>query len=263
MPVEDPQANPSQQSAAGVTYSRVLQGIHTLYPPADLQMRNAASRTDGYWTFVQKGEQPPKSLNYGEFDFYFFASLLDRALTHHGSADSWSGKVFCDIGSGTARLVVSAAALHPQWKLCRGVEILKGLHAEAEQVVSRCRECAGGGDGAAGTGELALPGSEPGANMEMAPVELSCGSFDDSAVFFGDADCVFVFSSCMPEGMRSNLGRAIARQCKSGTIVMTTEYPLSGGAEGGGSGRFELLESIDGYCWVTGGSSTSHVHRLV
>jgi hypothetical protein len=25
--------------------------------------------------------------------------------------------------------------------------------------------------------------------------------------------------------------------------------------------KFELMESIDGYCWLTGGLSTAHIHR--
>ena len=138
---------------SGVPYVSVLSGLETLYPPEDLQTRNAVSRTDGYWSFVREGNEPPAHLTYGEFDFYFFAELLDQASYYHNNGKSesnhyslnsqsdyqgWDDKVFADIGSGTGRLVFGAAALHPGFKLCRGIELLPGIHDIAVENLYKC-----------------------------------------------------------------------------------------------------------------------------
>ena len=95
----------------------------------------------------------------------------------------------------------------------------------------------------------------------------------------------FCFSSCLPPTVRQNLGRAIGRQCKPGTIVITTEFPLA--LEGNvladidfdpllfeqdysdeepivvGNYTLELLEQVDGWCWLLGGKSTAYIHRVL
>ena len=68
-------------------------------------------------------------LTYGEFDFHFFAQCLDQAHHHYYQGDvsapaTWNDKVMMDIGSGTGWLVLGAVALYPEWKECRGVELL-------------------------------------------------------------------------------------------------------------------------------------------
>ena len=52
---------------------------------------------------------------------------------------SCEGRVFCDIGSGTGRLVVAAAALYPGWILYKGIEILEGIHKVALENLEKCR----------------------------------------------------------------------------------------------------------------------------
>ena len=144
--VEDnPTIDPNTVSLSRVCYGDVLDALETIYPKQDLSKRNAISRKDGYWQFIESGEEPPKFLTYGEFDLLFFAQLLDRAHFHYSEANpgdekkdcsDWSGKTFLDIGSGTGRLVVGAAALHPGFKLCRGLEILPGIHQTAVEIIS-------------------------------------------------------------------------------------------------------------------------------
>ena len=138
---ENPQADLDQTSRSNVRYGSVVDGIHVLYPPTDLEKRNAASRSDGYWPFITNGQEPPKQYTYGEFDLYFFSELLDRALDYcqDTECDSWNDKVFTDVGSGSGRLVFAAAALHPGWKLCRGVEVLKSIHNVAVETLEKCR----------------------------------------------------------------------------------------------------------------------------
>ena len=73
--------------------------------------------------------------------------------------------------------------------------------------------------------------------------------------------------------MMQGLSKSFGRQCKPGTIIITTEFqlPLEGTIEPteddpqlrSGSYKLELVESIDGYCWLTGGESTAIIHRMV
>jgi hypothetical protein len=109
--------------------------------------------------------------------------------------------------------------------------------------------------------------------VSRAPIEFTCGSFEDPYEYIGDSDLIFVFSSCMSSEMMSSLSEASGRQCKPGTIIITTDYslPLSGEIDPleddtsmpCGSYELELLESVDGYCWLTGGHSTAYIHRVV
>ena len=81
--VEDnPTIDPNRYSLSHVRYGDVVDALEPIYPKEDLSKRNAMSRKDGYWQFIESGEDPPKYLTYGEFDMLFFAELLDRAHFH-------------------------------------------------------------------------------------------------------------------------------------------------------------------------------------
>lgn len=307
-------ADPNAVSVAGVRYADVLESIQELFPPEQLQQRNAMSRTDGYWPFLSEGSEPPVELTYGEFDFYFFAELLDRAHSHFvadsypqsTAATDWRDKVFVDIGSGTGRLVLSAAALHPGFKQCRGVELLESIHNVAVENLDKCRSSVAANPGAAPSphhsyayqtyadslsntaaandpvslesGSLPLPAGgdgtkKPSPDHRLAPIYFVCGSFEDPYINMGDADCIFVFSSCYLEDTMEKLGKAIGRQCRPGTIVITTEraLPLRGNSDPIDSdpqvpyGPFEVqvVDQVQGYCWLTGGESTAFIHKVV
>jgi hypothetical protein len=287
IPLENPNANLDSVSKSGVRYQSVLNGLHMLIPPDELEQRHAVSRTDGYWPFVRTGEEPPISNTYGEFDFYFFAELLDRAWEHYceypspsndtGSTnrEAWKDQVFIDVGSGAGRLVLAAAALHPMgWKQCRGVELLPGLHQAASENLEKCRL---GGD--SDTDSLALPvGQDDDSNsnditnpesLTLAPIDFTCASFEDTVIdsHWNDASCIFVTASCLPSELLQSLSDVVGRQCRPGTIVMSTDYPLPlqglSEEDGGSSFRLELVEQVDGYSWVTGGDSTAYIHRVV
>ena len=269
--------NPETRSISGVRFASVLSGMDKIFSPQDLDRRNALSRTDGYWPYIQKGEDPPQQFTYGEFDFYFFAELLDRAHENYfGSNDNsdkvqpdWKNQVFVDIGSGTGRLALAAAGLHPSWQKCRGVELLPGLHKAAEENLESCQRS--DQEGYALTATNDETGVEE--SLPLAPIEFTCGSFDDPYVYFGDADCIFVFSSCMSENLMGSLSKSIGRQCKPGAIVITTEFmlPLEGTIEPfeadprvpSGSYELQLVEKVEGWCWLTGGASTAYIHRVV
>lgn len=247
-PEENPYADENCTSVSGVLYMDVFKTINNVFPAEELEERTATSRADGYWPFLRKGQDPPKQYTYGEFDFYFFAEILDKACTF---LDEKSNVVFTDLGSGTGRLVLAAAALHPKWKLCRGVEVLEAIHALAsENVPSHLED----GD-------------------EIAAIEMICGSFTSPYTYFGDSNLIFCFSSCLGSEILTGLAENIARTCRPGTIVVTTDLPLplegeclqlENGDEQVPSGpyRFSVLEILDGYCWLTGGTSTAYLHRL-
>lgn len=251
-PVEDPNAKLSTKSLAGVLYEDVLQGLYRLYPPSDYADRNAVSRAGGYWPFIKDGEEPPLELTYGEFDLPFFAEILDAAHRFSNidtnAGPTWAGKTFCDIGSGTGRLVVSAAALHPNLAMSRGVEYVESCHDLAVKMMWKCRK------GLAVTEDRSLP---------LAPMDLTCGSIGDPATFIGDVDVAFVSSSAMPAEVLEMISRAVGMQCKVGTIVVSTDYEIpTEGVVDGMTYRLELLDTMDGYCWIVGGTSTAYFYRL-
>ncbi|KAL3817588.1 hypothetical protein ACHAXA_006477 [Cyclostephanos tholiformis] len=295
IPVANPNFDSNATSLSGVPYARVISGIDALYPPYELSNRNAISRTDGYWKYVARGELPQSEFTYGEFDIDFFGILLDKSWEHYldGMSDRgrqhegselspWKNKTFCDIGSGAGRLVLCAAALHPAWKLCRGLEILDGLHNMSKSIADRCvvnddEEC-GVIDGDSRHVLRILPANSDAIpcaseHLPLAPIELTCGSFTNPYEYLGDIDCAFVFSSCMKPDLVEELSVAIGRQCKPGTIIITTEFPLylKGNIEPladdesmpHGHYELQLLEKINGFCWLLGGESTAYIHRVI
>jgi hypothetical protein len=66
IPEENPFADPETRSVSGVRFASVLSGMDKLFSPQDLDRRNALSRTDGYWPFIQKGQDPPQQFTYGK-----------------------------------------------------------------------------------------------------------------------------------------------------------------------------------------------------
>jgi len=256
-------------SSSGTMYCDVLSGLNKLYPPDELSARNAISRTDGYWKYISKGEEPPPTLTYGEFDFLFFSDLIDKAIVLHDGGEGRGNiaeKTFTDIGSGTGRLVIGAAALHPKLKLSRGIEILQGIHDSAVSNLELCTKS----DETQWLSYGMTNGNE--GELNLASIEFECGSFDDPYEYIGDSDVIFVFSTCFTPEMMSNLSDGIGRQCKPGTIVITTEYKLntsglidplvSDSRMPHGDYSIDLVDSIDGTCWLVGGRSTAHVHKV-
>ena len=312
IPITNPNLQHNATSLSNISISQVLRGIDALYPPIELSKRNAHSRTDGYWKYVARGEEPPMEFTYGEFDVVFFATLLDMAWEHYRSGNQeesttsstipWKDKVFCDIGSGTGRLVLGAASLHPHWKMCRGIEILETIHNVSLQVLDECCKqliIVDDDDDAVmppktnrssiqkvkyalpipnnitanqtNNEETIISDSIPD-NLNLAPIQFTCGSFTDPYQYMGDIDCAFIFSSCMKPPLLKELSIAIGRQFRPGSIIITTEFPLVlrgqinalNGDDSMPHGEYEieLLERVDGYCWLMGGESTAYIHRV-
>ena len=292
LPTPNPNLNPLQTSLSNVLYTSVISGINILYPPTELSNRNAISRSDGYWKYIKDGNEPPLEFTYGEFDIDFFGTLLDKAWEYYiDGADvkgggeevqeyeiAWQNKTFIDIGSGSGRLVLSAAALHPYFKVCKGLEILEGLNSVAALIAEQCRLPSDTKEKSA----YALPYITSTDNttddtsttqlLQMAPIQFKCGSFTNPYEHLSDIDVAFIFSSCMKPNLIQELSIAIGRQCKVGTIIITTEYPLylkgtiepieNDNTMPFGEYEIQLIEKIDGWCWLMGGKSTAYIHRV-
>jgi hypothetical protein len=282
---QNPYRTPTAVSSSGVVLGPVHDLLEQWYPPEALQERNAVSRSDGYWPYHKQGIDPPPAYTYGEFDFYSFAQLLEVAkqelllvssssslIDNHHHDSTKDGITFTDIGSGAGRLVLAAAALHPQyWKLCRGIELLPGLHELAQSVHAQCQtmhhkveeqqQQEPEHDATAAT-----------ATADTGNIEWTCGSFTDPYVYFGDSQIIFCFSTCMDQSTIDSLGQAIGRQCRPGTIVITTDYPLPATGDIApvewddripfGSFAIDCVNEMDVWCWLLGGPSKAYLHRV-
>ncbi len=202
--------------------------LDDLYPPASIESRNSASRTDGYWKFVRNGEEPPLELTYGEFEIASFVDVVKKALSYRDSTTG-EGLNFLDLGSGAGRLVVGAA-INFEFSKCRGIEYLQSLH------------------------DLALDTTS---GLDL-PVEFDCCSWTDPYLYLGSADIVFVYSSCLGVPQRNELSDSLGRSLRPGTIVITTEYalPLTS------SMTFRIVETLDVPNDLVGGTSTIYLHQI-
>jgi hypothetical protein len=109
--------------------------------------------------------------------------------------------------------------------------------------------------------------------LPLAPIQFSCASFEDPYEYLADLDIAFCFSSCLTPESMEKLAHALGRQCKPGSIIITTEspLPLKGMIEPvaddptmpTGMFEIELVQVVEGNCWVVGGKSTAYIHRIV
>ena len=159
------------------------------------------------------------ALTYGEFDFGFFAELVQRALDEQGSS---AGQTFVDVGSGCGRLVFGAAALWPDLACVAGVERVDELHRLAV---------------AATAFDLPL----------IPRRQFICGDAADSLAAGGtlaNADVLFVYSSAFPShgDLLTDFSEMCGEHLRVGTRIVTTDKRLADGE----LWSFKLIEAIDG-----------------
>lgn len=174
------------------------------------------------------------------------------------------------MGSGTGRLVFATAALYPEFKLCRGIELLTSIHEESLEIANSLREEGDDRDHEKGTLKLSLPSDGDDERLPMAPILMECASFDSPYSSFCDANILFCFSSCLNSESRVSLAHSIGRQSIPGTVVITTEYQLPSGGNVPavpddpdypcGEYEIELVDKFVGPCLAVGGESTVYVH---
>jgi hypothetical protein len=227
------------------TCSCLTEAFARLYPPSEYAARNALSRTDGYWPWVSKKQEPPPEHTYGEFPLPFFSQILDRAWAVAGTHDDRSEAVFCDLGSGTGRLVLWAAAAH-RWREVIGVELLPSLHAEA--VAKRDAATALHDDpqfeltiltphislheGSWDNGALyQRPGRTQFAEGATLTADLACGY----RLPWDTVDVCFAYTTAFPHrsesphrsGVLDDLSAALRDRLRAGCIVCTTEHTVA------------------------------------
>ena len=229
-------ASLDQAQIAPQAQDHLQAAFESLFPSAELSMRNAESRKDGYWPFVSQKKEPPLAFTYGEFPLPFFTKAVQKACVHAGLAAGEG--TFCDLGSGAGRLVLWAAATR-KWAKVMGVEYLKSLHEAACAKLDEAN---------------ALPG------LEFTPRErivLREGSWEDPNLFdWSQVDVAFAYSTAFPAeaGVLVELSAALTPRLREGCIVCTTDYTLD-------PAGFELLEELVDENEGVGGDSVAYIYR--
>lgn len=174
-----------------------------------------------------------EGITYGEVDIGDFARVLQTV----GPA---RGETFVDVGSGTGKAVLCAAACHPL-RLARGIEILPELHAAASEAlgVARAEKTAGGATlGAA----LADGGTE---------VELHCGDAfaqdEPWTAWAATADVVFATTTCFTDDLHAKFGAAVAEMRVGSRLIVTTQALTSDAFVLLGEGRLRCAKGSLAY----------------
>lgn len=167
------------------------------------------------------------ALTYGECT----PEAVEQVLSLTGAG---AGDVFCDLGSGTGKMVVYAAFLAPLKKSI-GVELLPELHGAAAMV-----------------GQRYSTEIQPQLTDARKDTELS---FVLGDIFETDlSDCTIVVShccTCFDDALMQRLSDKL-ETCKSGTRIVTVTRPLS-------SPAFEPLSVAA--CQMGWGQATLNVYR--
>ena len=144
-----------------------------------------------------------QELTYGEWPLEGFLDALDLAVIGLSELDSLT---FCDLGSGTGRLVLAAAARYP-WARCIGIEALEALHDVSDTLQAAAVEAA-----AASSHHLSP--------CEFRALEVSP---ETARQQLGEVDIVFVFSTCFDD---VTLADTLAAGMKPGARVLTVDALL-------------------------------------
>eukprot|EP00927_Polykrikos_kofoidii_P065279 TRINITY_DN61061_c0_g1_i1.p1 TRINITY_DN61061_c0_g1~~TRINITY_DN61061_c0_g1_i1.p1 ORF type:complete len:425 (-),score=70.37 TRINITY_DN61061_c0_g1_i1:61-1335(-) len=142
---------------------------------------------------------PQTNLTYGESHFM----PIYRLLRQLGVS---SGDVVVDLGSGTGRIVLSAALAKPCLGSCRGVELLPGLHVAALRALERVTA----------------------SDVPCAPVIFSQADVLDQD--WSDASVVFAMSLCFPADVLEAIVRK-ALELREGSWFVTQQCYIGSDGE--------------------------------
>ena len=169
-----------------------------------------------------------EGITYGEVDIGDWARVLRSVAPARGD-------VFVDVGSGTGKAVLCAAACHPL-RLARGIEILPELHAAA----AAAREAA-----------RAVVEVEAAIDDGGTVVELYEGdAFASEAAWTGwaaAADVVFATTTCFTEELHAKFGEAVETMRVGSRLIVTTQALRSETFELIGEGRLRCAKGSLAY----------------
>merc|ERR1719414_2171403 len=143
--------------------------------------------------------------------------MLRDAMGRRRKIAAAAPRCFVDLGSGTGRVVLCAAALFPELERCVGVELSEERHAIALQ------------------GRAALSAGAPDALLHERVVVVQ-GDARASVAPVAAADVIWVSNTCFPDDLNSDISSAIAEHAGNGTVVYAT-HALHLGERGGTAER--------------------------
>lgn len=135
-----------------VCLSRVDGVLQALYGSVDhsVSAAHAASQLDRQQRYATTASlQADTELIYGECTTDTLYNLM-KIITHHQQQHAAISSCctddvrFCDLGSGTGRMVLAVSMLYPQYKQCIGVELLPSLHRIATDAWHHLESDSGG-----------------------------------------------------------------------------------------------------------------------
>lgn len=144
----------------------------------------------------------PGTLTYGEIvDMKLIHEVLD-VLRESSLLDSRTRGCFCDLGSGSGKMVI-AAALTKQFTRCVGVEIMTSLHEIALTLATEYR-------------------SVVGSDASYPSVELFHHNIFSLELFdWTQAGVVYINSTCFDEEMMDRLASIAVDRCLPGAVFVT------------------------------------------
>jgi SAM-dependent methyltransferase len=171
-----------------------------------------------------------KSLTYGEIDFTSFYKVLR-------DIPEWANRqgVFYDLGSGTGRAVIASRVL-ADFRVCKGVEILKGLHDEAMAI---------------STGSYQFKAAYRRHFSVSDEVELYCGSL--TSIDWSDGDVIFANSTCFSDALMIEMAE-MADKLKKSSLFITFTKALP-------NKHFEVTKKIR--YKMSWGPATVYYHRKI
>lgn len=210
-------------AARQMTEEEMHEVMNKLYSPDSTALAKATSRRERTYLGISD-----PTLCYSEVGFDEL-QILFSLLRKHGFAHDAGGN-FVDIGCGSGKVVFGAALIH-DFHICRGIEILSGLHNMCNDHFKKWLRQ-----------RSKLP-------LKKTETEFRFQLGDALHMDWSDANIVFINGTCFSKEMHETLAKK-ANSLSLATFVITISFPLA-------SPLFEVLET--GKIPVTWGMATYFV----
>lgn len=214
-------------------FALAQQAFEALFAEHPLNVAKAASRRER-----KENQYISMALVYGEIAFGPFKSVFDVLKRWHHVLEK-PGGVFLDIGSGSGKAVFAATLIH-DFDACYGIEILESLHSMSEDVLQIWDRKV----------KRHFPLS---IQKKRTRIAFTLGDALD-VEWPGNADLVFLNSTCFGESLLRELAEKLSIACKAGAIIITATHALPD------SPIFDLLRTMK-VQQETWGEATWYIHR--